>query len=98
MSTVLSKNGYRVELREGARRGATYDVKINGVKADLKSISSANNIRNYAKKATHKQGANAVVFELNKKGIDATKEFQKLNKKSINVYYYEKGKNEIQKV
>ena len=97
MSKTLSNNGYRVELREGKKRGDTYDVKINGIKADLKSISSVNNIRGYAKKATDKQGADVVIFELNKKGIHPNNEFNKLKKKGIQVYYYEKGKNKIQK-
>jgi hypothetical protein len=44
MSKVFAKNGYKVELREGKQKGATYDVKIDGVKADLKSVSSANNM------------------------------------------------------
>jgi hypothetical protein len=93
---VFAKNGYSMELREGKGKGNTYDVKINGVKADLKSVSNANNIMKYAKKAINRQGASRVLFEVDNKLTPSIKrEFNKLNTKGIKGYYYERGKNKV---
>lgn len=67
MCKILADNGRAVEyLRcEGRLQGYTYDVHIDGMKADLKCITGGvGNIVKYAKKALRGQGGDAVVFEL----------------------------------
>ena len=67
MCQNLADNGFDVEFLPGENRpaGQTYDIRMNGIKADLKSISGgAGNIVKYAKHALREQGAEAVVFEL----------------------------------
>lgn len=67
MCKVIADNGHNVEYLQGTDRpkGETYDIKIDGIKADLKCIEKgAGNIAKYAKKALTKQGGEAVVFEL----------------------------------
>lgn len=67
MCKVLADNGHDVEYLQGINRpeGQTYDIIMDGTKADLKCIiGGAGNIVKYAKKALTKQGGEAVVFEL----------------------------------
>lgn len=66
MCKVLANNGHDVEYLQGVNRpvGQTYDILMDGIKADLKCIvGGAGNIVKYAKKALTKQGGEAVVFE-----------------------------------
>lgn len=45
--------------------GQTYDIRIDGIKADLKCITGGgSSIVKYAKTALTKQGGEAVIFEL----------------------------------
>ena len=67
MCQNLADNGFDVEFLQGENRpaGQTYDIRMNGIKADLKKITgSAGNIVKYAKHALREQGAEVVVFEL----------------------------------
>lgn len=67
MCKVLADNGHDVEYLQGGDRptGQTYDITIDGIKADLKCITGgAGNIVKYAKKALTKQGGEAVIFEI----------------------------------
>lgn len=67
MCKVLADNGHDVEYLKGVNRptGQTYDIHMDGIKADLKCITGgAGNIVTYAKKALKEQGAEAVIFEL----------------------------------
>lgn len=67
MCKVLADNGHDVEYLQGVNRpeGQTYDITIDGIKADLKCITGgAGNIVKYAKKALTKQGGEAVIFEI----------------------------------
>jgi DNA-binding LacI/PurR family transcriptional regulator len=98
MSKVFAKNGYMIELREGKKAGDTYDVKINGFKADLKSVSSHNNIIRHAKKAINKQGAQMVFFEINEMDDRKRQALANLKRKGIKVLYYEKSKNKVQAI
>lgn len=69
MCKVLADNGHDVEYLKGVNRpiGQTYDIHMDGIKADLKCITKgAGNIVKYARKALKEQGAEAVVFELPK--------------------------------
>lgn len=67
MCKVLADNGHDIEYLQGVNRpsGQTYDIRMDGMKADLKCITGgAGNIVKYAKKALLKQGGEAVVFEI----------------------------------
>lgn len=67
MCKVLADNGHDVEYLQGVNRpiGQTYDITIDGIKADLKCVTGgAGNIVKYAKKALTKQGGEAVIFEI----------------------------------
>ena len=66
MCKVIAGNGHDVEYLQGVNRpaGQTYDIRMDGIKADLKCITGgAGNIVKYAKKAFTKQGGEAVIFE-----------------------------------
>ena len=86
MCTVLAKNGYAVEyLKEIQGR---YDILLNGVPADLKKTASHNNILDYAGRAVYRQGARAVVFELEKETAYIKNRLKTLKEAGIPVKYY----------
>lgn len=67
MCKVIADNGHDVEFLQGENRpaGQTYDIRIDGIKADLKCITGGgSSIVKYAKTALTKQGGEAVIFEL----------------------------------
>ena len=67
MCKILADNGHDIEYLRGENRpkGQTYDIRIDGIKADLKCITGgAGNIVKYIKKALRKQGGEAVVLEI----------------------------------
>jgi len=74
MCKVLADNGHDVEYLQGVNRpaGQTYDIHMDGIKADLKCITGgAGNIVKYIKKALTKQGGEAVILELpNSPGVE----------------------------
>jgi hypothetical protein len=92
MSMTLAKNGYQVEYLQD--KPNSYDIYINGIKADLKKVSSATNIVRYAKKAIREQGASAVIFEFDKMNNEIHNELYKLKKKSIKVFYFSSNDKE----
>lgn len=67
MCKVLADNGHDVEYLHGVNRpaGQTYDIRMDGIKADLKCITGgASNIVKYIKTALTKQGGDAVILEI----------------------------------
>ncbi|MDR1129458.1 MAG: hypothetical protein LBK96_00570 [Prevotellaceae bacterium] len=88
MSMVLAQNGYRIEMLKERSGISSSDITINGINADLKCVSSHNNIVRDAKKAVRKQGAEIVVFEFEKETKEIYLELLKLKKEKISVYYY----------
>lgn len=67
MCKVLADNGHDVEYLQGENRakGMTYDIRLDGMPADLKCIEGgAGNIVKYVKKALNKQGGECVILEL----------------------------------
>lgn len=92
MCKVLADNGHDVEYLNGVNRpaGQTYDIRMDGIKADLKCITGgAGNIVKYAKKALTKQGGEAVIFEFpspEKKFFDALAEARR--KYSGRMFFY----------
>lgn len=70
-------------------------IKINGEYADLKALSSANNILRHGKDAIERQGAAKVVFKFSP-AIDKSRmnsEINKLKNRNIHgIYYFEGSK------
>lgn len=67
MSKDIADNGYDVEFLhgEGRPKGQTFDIRIDGIPADLKFIEKeGSSIVKYAKHAFREQGAKIVVFRL----------------------------------
>jgi len=87
MCKTLSRNGYAVEHLDD-NNGETYDIHLNGIKADLKKTGSHNNIANYAKEAIREQGAEIVVFEFEKETEKIHAEIILLRKKNIHGKYF----------
>ncbi len=92
MSVVLAKHGKRVEHLSDASGG--HDVRVNGVSADLKKTKGANNLANYARKATRKQGAKLVVFQIDNLNHAVHFELNKLSDKGIHGWYFITGREE----
>jgi hypothetical protein len=94
MARDLAKMGHQIEhLGENNRpKGDRYDTLFDGVKADLKSTRSHNNIAKYGKKAFREQGADMVVYRLEEHTEGMLKELKNLKElfpdKRI-VYYYQ---------
>ena len=94
MARDLAKMGHQIEhLGENNRpKGDRYDTLFDGVKADLKSTRSHNNIVKYGKKAFREQGADMVVYRLEQHTEGMLKELKNLKElfpdKRI-VYYYQ---------
>lgn len=61
--------GHKIEHLSDINRpkGETYDIHFDGEKADLKSVSSHNNIEKYVRHAVRDQGANTVIVRLESK-------------------------------
>ena len=95
MCVALAMDGNAVEHLDD-KHGNSYDIHLNGVKADLKKTGSHNNIRNYAKEALNKQGASIVVFEFKVETEEIHSEILLLQKKGIHgKYYFSKNKKII---
>lgn len=65
MCRVAADNGLKVEYLHGNERekGNTYDVRLNGIPADLKSTNSVGDLVKHIRKAYKEQGAEAVLIE-----------------------------------
>ena len=63
-------------------------VLVNGQRADLKSLSSANNIVRHAKYAIFKQKAELVLFEFPTRSSAIENTLKNLSNKKIHGYYY----------
>ncbi len=102
MCVVIADNGHCVEYLQGVNRpqGQTYDIKIDGIKADLKCITGGSgNIVKYAKKALNIQGAESVVFEIpisDPKYFDALSEARR--KCVGKIYFYVKDEKELKEL
>ncbi len=95
MCKVIADSEHEVKYLPDAGRpkGETYDITIDGIKADLKCITGgASNIGRYAKKALTKQGGEAVVFELPSKAPEYYRALANAhNKYKGRIFFYIKG-------
>ena len=87
MSRILAKNGHEVTLRQSSKKGDTYDVDIDGGKADLKWLTSPKYMMKHAKKATTQQGAQKTIFMLNGRFGKYRGAIRKLQTKGYHGYY-----------
>ncbi len=92
MCRVFARNGYRVEHQAEQPGVSSPDVLINSLPADLKRLSSHNNIVRHAEKAVRKQGAKVVLFQFDEDTKRVHEELEKLKKKGIRTYYFFTGK------
>ena len=103
MCKVLADNGHDVEYLRGVNRpvGQTYDIFMDGIKADLKCITGgAGNIVKYAKKTLTKQGGEAVVFEFpNSPGVEFYEALAEARRKcNGRIFFYIFGDNILKEV
>jgi hypothetical protein len=92
MAMVFAQNGFRMELLEEVPRIPSPDVTINGIFADLKRLSSHNNIVNCAKKAIYKQGAIIILFQFEIETGKVHKQLEMLKIEHIAAYYFFTGR------
>ncbi len=91
MCQTLAFNHHIVEYRQSVE--GSFDIFIDGKKADLKKTKGTSNIHKYALKAVHRQGAELVVFEFNmENSINVQREIIALKQKGISGYYFFTGK------
>lgn len=92
---VFALAGHKVEFTpHGA---ANHDVYCDGIPADIKKLSSANNIKRHSKHAIEKQGAKLVLLELTARSKNTGHELAKLSAKGIHGYYFYSYKRKIMK-
>lgn len=83
---VFALAGHKVEFTpHGA---ANHDVYCDGIPADIKKLSSANNIVRHAKHAMRRQGAKIVLFEFSNKAYEIKMALQTLSKKGVHGLYF----------
>ena len=94
----LAEAGHKIEHLSDKNRkpGYTYDIHYDGQKADLRSVSSHNNIEKHIRKAIKEQGAKVVILRIEDKA-DRTKVMKALQnaKRKFGrriVYYFQSDK------
>ena len=92
MCKHLADNGHNVvHLDDRKLSDGSYDILLDGKKAELKSLSSYNNIVREGKSAIKKQGADLVVFRFNTLSAKAKSYLKDLAKAKIHGCYYVRG-------
>lgn len=93
---ALAKDGHTVvHLDDTKRTDGSYDILLDGVKGDIKCLSNSNNILREGKKAVRKQGAEIVVFEMERIDSNVHREINALIERGIHGYYFLKGSGKI---
>lgn len=98
MCIDLANQGHKIEhlLDKGRKKGETYDIHFDGLKADLKSVSSHNNIEKYVRHAVRDQGAKVVIIRIeegaNKENVMKSLRGAKRKYGHRIVYYYQSDK------
>lgn len=86
MCLTLAKNNYRIVYLETVE--GSYDITINGHAADLKKLSSSNNIVKKANHAIQNQGAEIVIFEFSNFDSKHLVRLDELARKGYKVIWY----------
>ena len=95
MCRVFAENGYRMEHQAEVPGVSSPDVLIDGKPADLKRVSSHNNIVRHAVKAVKKQGAEEVLFQVDTFTDEVRREFAVLKRMNIKVRYFITGEGKM---
>lgn len=97
MCKHLADNGHNVvHLDDRKLKYGSYDILLDGKKAELKSLSSYNNIVREGKSAIKKQGADLVVFRFDTLSAKAKSYIKDLAKAKIHGYYYVRGQKGLE--
>lgn len=91
MCRTFAEGGYRVEHLAEQAGISSPDILIDGLKADLKRVSSHNNVVKYARKAIEKQGAECVLFQIDSMTEQMRNELHALKRRNIKVLYFVTG-------
>lgn len=95
MCRAFARAGYRVEHQAEQPGISSPDILIDGLKADLKRVSSHNNVVKYARKAIEKQGAECVLFQIDNMTEQMRNELNALKRRNIKVLYFVTGEKRI---
>lgn len=88
----LANNGHTVvHLDDRKLSHGSYDILLDGKKAELKSLKGASNIGREGKSAIQKQKADLVVFKFKEINSNVHKQLNILAEKGIHGYYYKNG-------
>ena len=102
MCRVAADNGHEVEFLHGTGRaaGQTYDIRLDGIPTDLKSTDGYNNIERYASKAFHKQGTQAILYELKEGTPEVYRALNSVRRKypQLQIFFYFKDENIIRQM
>lgn len=83
---VFAQAGHKIQFT--AHGTTNHDVYCDGIPADIKKLSSANNIVRHAKHATRKQGAKMVLFEFTEHSAMTSQKLAKLSQLNIHGRYF----------
>lgn len=103
MCRELAQRGHKVEhLSDKTRKkGQTYDIRYDGKKADLKSVSSHNNIEKHVRKAVREQGASTVIVRVENSAnrVKAIKALHDAKRKyGARIVYYHQSDNTLHEI
>ena len=94
MCKHLADNGHDiVHLDDRKLSDGSYDILLDGEKAELKSLKGSNNIVREGKEAINKQGADFVVFKFKNFTEHSKSEINDLVKEKIHGCYYVDGES-----
>lgn len=92
MCKHLADNGHNIiHLDDTKLTDGSYDILMDGKKADLKSLKGASNIHREGKSAINDQKAEYVIFRFDSISPNVHKELNKLASDGIHGFYYQKG-------
>lgn len=92
MCKHLADNGHTViHLDDTKLTDGSYDILMDGKKADLKSLKGASNIHREGKSAINDQKAECVIFRFDSISPNVHKELNKLASDGIHGFYYQNG-------
>lgn len=97
MCKHLADNGHNVvHLDDRKLSDGSYDILLDGKKAELKSLKGASNIGREGKGAIKKQKADYVIFRFKKVTSEVRKEIKKLVDEKIHGCYYAEGQKGLE--
>ena len=91
MCLVFAKAGFKIRHREDEKDEGSFDVMINGKRADLKKTKSTNNIIRYSKHALRVQNADITLIEFEHWGTAFRNVVSEMSRKGLHGYYFVSG-------